>query len=313
MLVPAAADASSGVGKGPCQTASDCRSGVCVEVNGDAFCSKQCGKCPAGMYCDAQLFSAVGMKVCLKGRATQPVQPKAPPRLPCRRDDDCSGALVCAEMMGHRDCTLPCREDATCAAPDMMGMTVDFFACQLDEGDRSRKACLPKRACVTDPSSCVRFGKGGDGGGGGFAGMAKGAEAWAESMDPNAQEEPTPPEVPEEPAAPVEPATPEAAVAPVAAPKAMAAPRFSRLLGQFERAEFEDERMGLLRTAATRNHFSCAQLGQVVAALEFGDERVEATRILAPRLVDPENSFTVLEHYEFDDEKEAAAAILDRR
>lgn len=283
-------------GKGPCKDGARCREGVCVEVNGDAYCSKTCGDCPAGMYCDANLFAMVGMKVCLKGRSNAPVKPEAPPRLPCKTDDNCQGALICAQMMGHKDCTLPCATNRQCEMPEMMGVKMDFMSCQLDEGNRGRKACLPKRKCLANPASCMSMDpKATTDMMKGMMGMAQGmADGMNDAMGAN---EPAP--------------EPMAAPAVEPAHSAMSGSRFNKLLAQVKGAAFEDDRATILQTAARRNWFSCDQLGRIVAAISFGDEKVGAVRIIAPRLVDRENSHEVLSKFTFDDDRKAAAQILD--
>lgn len=296
LALPATAQAARPTGKGPCKDAGRCQGGVCVEVNGDAYCSKTCGDCPAGMYCDARLFSAIGMKVCLRGTTNAPVTPEAPPRLPCKVDDHCQGALVCAQMMGHKDCTLPCKRNAQCEAPEIMGMKLDFLSCQLDEGNRARKACLPKRKCLSNPASCMSIDP--TAMAGAMGGLIQLSEGMAGAMGGSA----APPVAAPAPAAPKV----------QAAHQAMSRSRFSRLLAQIKDAAFEDDRQTILGSAARRNWFTCDQLGQIVATIAFGDEKVGAVRTLAPRLVDKENSHEVLSKFTFDDDRAAAAKILDR-
>jgi len=297
LAVPGAALAKKRrTGKGPCKEAAQCKKNVCVEINGDSYCSKSCGQCPAGMYCDDQLFSMLGLKVCVKGRAKSPVKPEAPPRLPCKIDKECSGALVCAQKMGQRDCTLECTSDADCEMPEMLGVKFDFMECALDEGRRGRKACLPKDACLKNPMSCMKVNTETMGAMmGGMAEMAKGmgdaAEATADKMDGGAGK-----------------AEPE----PTAGPAAMDESRFSALLTQVEEASFWSERKPILSMAAKHNHFSCAQVGRVIAVLSFGSEKIDTVKILAPKIVDRENSHTILQHLDFESEKRKVRAILDQ-
>ncbi len=301
LALPVTAQAARPTGKGPCKDAGRCRGGVCVEVNGDSYCSEACGDCPAGMYCDARLFSAIGMKVCLRGTTNAPVKPEAPPRLPCKVDDHCQGALVCAEMMGHKDCTLPCKRNAQCEAPEIMGMKLDFLSCQLDEGNRARKACLPKRKCLSNPASCMSLNPGAMAGA--MGGMIKMSEGLGHAMSQGNDE----PQV-------IAPAPAGVIHAPKVEPahQAMSRSRFARLLAQVKDAAFADDRQTILGTAARRNWFTCDQLGQIVETISFGDEKVAAVRTLAPRLVDKENSHEILSKFTFDDDRAAAAKILDR-
>ena len=276
-----AAAARRPTGKGPCKEPAQCRKGVCVEINEDSYCSQTCGRCPAGMYCDDKLFGMMNLKVCVKGSLEEPPKPKSPPKLPCKTDDQCPGALICAQMMGQRDCTIQCTTDARCKMPEMMGVKFDFMACGLDEGRRGRKACLPKKECIANPMACMGVNSRTMGGMMGMAG--------AMEQDMAGGSEPTAPWK-----------------------QAMSESRFNSLLGQVKDASFEDERTAVLDTASKRNYFNCDQVGRVLGVISFSDEKISALRILAPRLVDKENSHTILAHFEFDDDKQKARRILNK-
>lgn len=299
------AAAKKPTGKGPCKHGRQCAEGVCVEVNDESYCSKTCGKCPAGMFCDDQLFAMTGLEVCIQGAKSEPPKPKKPPRVPCKTDAECPGALICAEMMGQRDCTIRCKKNSQCKMPEMMGVKMDFMACQLDRGKRGRKACLPKKKCLANPFSCVSINSSAIGQ------MAQGMPGAAGAQQPGfpGQAAPSMPTMDNTPKA-----QPEAESSPK--PKkpekqAMAPGRFKKLLKQVKSKSFEDERNAVLSTAAKRNHFSCKQVGRVLSGISFGDEQLSALRILAPRIVDKENNHTLLEHFDFGDEKKQARQILD--
>ena len=115
----------------------------------------------------------------------------------------------------------------------------------------------------------------------------------------------------EDPAGSVVTPKPAAAAPNEKSPKAMGPTRFAKLLQQVKAADFADEKALVLKTAAKRNHFDCSQLARVVAAMEFGDEKLSAVRIMAPRLVDPDNAHEVLAEFEFAAEKRKAAEILN--
>jgi len=276
-------------GKGPCKEAAQCRQNVCVEINGDSYCSKSCGRCPAGMYCDDQLFQMLGLKVCVKGRAKAPVKPETPPRLPCKQDRECSGALVCAQKMGQRDCTLECKTDADCEMPEMLGVKFDFLECALDEGKRGRKACLPKDACLKNPMSCMKVNAGTMGAM--VGGVVGAGQAMADAT---------------------EGAAPKPEPEPAAGPTAMSESRFAALLAQVEEASFWSEREPILAMAAKHNLFSCAQVGRVLAKLSFGSEKIKTVEIMAPKIVDRENSHTILKQLDFDSEKRKVRKILEQ-
>lgn len=85
---------------------------------------------------------------------------------------------------------------------------------------------------------------------------------------------------------------------------------FQQLLDAVHRCAFDDERRAVIRSAASVNVFTCAQLGDLLRALNFEDERLYAVDQLAPRLVDPQNHFTVLAAVTFGDEKTKVERIL---
>ena len=99
--------------------------------------------------------------------------------------------------------------------------------------------------------------------------------------------------------------------APAAPPVApMSEARFRRLLTQIRATTFADDLGTVIGAAARRNHFTCGQLGRLVAALEYAEEKVAVVRALRPRLVDLENAHEVLARFDFGADREAAAHIL---
>jgi hypothetical protein len=92
----------------------------------------------------------------------------------------------------------------------------------------------------------------------------------------------------------------------------MAPAAFARLLEAVENASFSSRRRAVIDTAARRHWFEAAQLERVIDALGFASDRTHATRVLGPRLVDPENAFSILEAYPFSSEREAAAKLFRR-
>lgn len=143
------------VGSGPCSEPSQCASRLCLEINGESYCSQECGTCPSGMYCDSALFSPIGLSVCVKGAASTPVQPQTElPSLPCKTDADCPSGLVCATFKGQKDCTKECSNSDQCAPTQLCPFKLDFMECSKDEG-ADRTVCLPKQQCSLSPQSCI--------------------------------------------------------------------------------------------------------------------------------------------------------------
>ena len=57
-----------------------------------------------------------------------------------------------------------------------------------------------------------------------------------------------------------------------------------------ERERFGRERLDVLQAAAGSRWFTVAQVKGLVESFEFSRERLQAVRILEPRIVDPENT-----------------------
>ncbi|MCB9764799.1 MAG: DUF4476 domain-containing protein [Alphaproteobacteria bacterium] len=95
---------------------------------------------------------------------------------------------------------------------------------------------------------------------------------------------------------------------PVVAP--MAPGPFDGLIRAISAESFGDDKLDVLRSAAAGNHFTCAQLGRIIDQFSFSDEQVEAVRIVRPKIVDPQNAYTLNEHLTFSSDKEKVQALF---
>ena len=162
---------TKGTGNGPCQEPAQCSEGVCLDVNGESYCTRECGNCPSGMICDSTLFGPLGISVCVKGaqdNPSAPPKPTEPPRAPCSTDADCQAVdskLVCATYGGEKDCTRTCTETSQCHfSTSQMGMNISmrFLSCQPDQGNKGRNVCLPDPSCQGQAfQNCITFEIGG--------------------------------------------------------------------------------------------------------------------------------------------------------
>jgi hypothetical protein len=87
------------VGEGPCSKAAECRSGLCLEIGQESYCSQVCGDCPSGMQCNDAIFRPAGLAVCVGQPDGEPPELSSPPRMPCRSDRQCPGGTVCAQPL----------------------------------------------------------------------------------------------------------------------------------------------------------------------------------------------------------------------
>lgn len=89
------------------------------------------------------------------------------------------------------------------------------------------------------------------------------------------------------------------------APTAASGAEMTRALNSLRAAAFRDDKMRVLREAAASLRFRTAQAVRLVAALNFGDDQVEAFVLLYPRLVDPENFHTAYQVLSHDSDRRA--------
>jgi len=100
---------------------------------------------------------------------------------------------------------------------------------------------------------------------------------------------------------------PQAGPAP---PQAISAGAFAALLRQVTEASFEQEKLSAIELAAGGNNFDCQQVGQLVAAFSFPDAQLKAIGLTAARIIDPGNSFAILERFTFPNDKKKAQRLL---
>ncbi|MBI5495282.1 MAG: DUF4476 domain-containing protein [Deltaproteobacteria bacterium] len=96
-----------------------------------------------------------------------------------------------------------------------------------------------------------------------------------------------------------------------AAGRAMGSAQFDKLVAAIEKTSFDEKKLIPLRSAASANWFTAAQVGRLVDLFSFGQQRLKCVEIVRGRIVDPENNFTIYEHFTFSSEKDKAQKILE--
>jgi hypothetical protein len=99
---------------------------------------------------------------------------------------------------------------------------------------------------------------------------------------------------------------------PPAGPIAMDPGTFSTFLNALRNESFSDGKARVIGDAAGSNWFTIAQLKQVINVLTFSSDKIRAVELIAPRIVDRQNSFTLYDAFTFDSDKRKAREILDR-
>lgn len=97
-----------------------------------------------------------------------------------------------------------------------------------------------------------------------------------------------------------------------AGPRPMSDRRFDDLLQAMKAEGFPSSKLSVLEAAARDNYFVIAQVKRVVEAFNFPSDRLRAVEIMAPRVVDRRNAYSLYSAFDFDSEREQARAIFDR-
>ncbi|MBO1363406.1 DUF4476 domain-containing protein [Prevotella sp. A2931] len=87
---------------------------------------------------------------------------------------------------------------------------------------------------------------------------------------------------------------------------------FSIIYKRVKEASFDDNKMALIEVASLGCYFTCAQCAQLINMFSFSDKQLKALRMMAPRIVDPHNGYTIYQVFRFSSDKDEAARILQR-
>lgn len=95
-----------------------------------------------------------------------------------------------------------------------------------------------------------------------------------------------------------------------AGPTAMAPAAFSALVAAVKSGTYADDQLAAIRSAAGRNWFTTEQVGSLLDLMTYGSDQVTAVQICAPKVVDPENAFSLGSHFTYSSDKAAALALF---
>jgi Mg-chelatase subunit ChlD len=91
---------------------------------------------------------------------------------------------------------------------------------------------------------------------------------------------------------------------------AMDGPAFAEFLTNLEEESFGDDKLNLVKTCASTNTFTCAQVARILGAFDFSDGKLKALTALKNRIEDPRNKHAVLAAFDFDGDKKKASRLL---
>lgn len=86
---------------------------------------------------------------------------------------------------------------------------------------------------------------------------------------------------------------------------------FAAFARSLEEATFDSDKVNLIKSAIQHNFFTCEQVGKILSFFSFDSERIKQFRLLAPRITNPQNSFTLFSAFTFSSSRDEAKRILE--
>ena len=85
---------------------------------------------------------------------------------------------------------------------------------------------------------------------------------------------------------------------------------FSKLYNKVKKASFDDNKFDLIEVASLGCYYSCAQVVRIMKIFPFDDEQLKALKMMAPHIVDLQNTGLIYKVFTFDSEKDKAEEII---
>ena len=85
---------------------------------------------------------------------------------------------------------------------------------------------------------------------------------------------------------------------------------FNILYNKVKKASFNDNKFDLIEVASLGCYYSCAQVVRIMKIFPFDDEKLKALKMMAPQIVDLQNTGLIYKVFSFDSEKEKAEEII---
>ncbi len=93
-------------------------------------------------------------------------------------------------------------------------------------------------------------------------------------------------------------------------PRAMSDADLPQLVAAIEGEGFSEGKLTVLQSAARDAWFTVAQVGTIVDALSFSEDKVKAVALTRRHIVDHENEYKLFAHFPFDGDKQAVKKLL---
>ena len=85
---------------------------------------------------------------------------------------------------------------------------------------------------------------------------------------------------------------------------------FSKLYNKVKKASFDDNKFDLIEVASLFSYYSFALLIRIMKIFSFDDEQLKALKMMAPHIVDLQNTGLIYQLFSFDSEKQKVGEIL---
>ena len=85
---------------------------------------------------------------------------------------------------------------------------------------------------------------------------------------------------------------------------------FSKLYNKVKKTSFDDNKFDLIEVASLGCYYSCAQVVRIMKIFPFDDEQLKALKMMAPHIVDLQNTGLIYKIFSFDSEKQKVGEIL---
>ena len=85
---------------------------------------------------------------------------------------------------------------------------------------------------------------------------------------------------------------------------------FNILYNKVKKASFDDNKFDLIEVASLGCYYSCAQVVRIMKVFPFDDEQLKALKMMAPHIVDLQNTGLIYKIFCFDSEKDKAEEII---
>ena len=86
--------------------------------------------------------------------------------------------------------------------------------------------------------------------------------------------------------------------------------KFTILYNKVKNTSFDDRKMDLIEVASLGAFYSCEQCASIMGIFSFGDKKLAALRLMAPRIIDPHRAYLIYDKLTFQSEKDEAARII---